>query len=585
MADWMRRKVIPAAGERRADALAATLGWPHLLALGVGAIVGTGILTLIGVGADRAGPAVLVSFAIAGLVCACAALCYAELAAMMPQAGSAYSYSYSVLGEIFAWIVGWALILEYSLVVSTVAVGWSGYATPLLTGLGFPVALTQGPELGGVINLPAVFIIGVVTALLLVGTRESARINTVLVVVKIVTLSLFVAVAFPYFDSANLHPFSPYGFSAHTVDGQQRGIMAAAAIIFFAFYGFDAISTAAEETKRPERDLAIGIVGSMAACTVIYIAVAAAAVGAIGYTKFANSPEPLALILRELGQGDIAKVIAVAAVIALPTVILAFLYGQSRIFLAMARDGFLPQSLAKISSRGVPSRVTIATAVLVAVLAGVLPIGEIAALANAGTLIAFVAVGICLIVMRRRAPDMPRPFRAPARDRGRDRRCAGLRLSVRQLAREDADRVCDLECGRVRDLLRLRAAAQRARLKLDRQRLGRDQDHRHRCGQHQAALVGDREGDRVAVDLAAAGHHPHPVDPVEQRQGQQPQQLWRGILPGLADRVGEQREHQDRDHPAGDAHLTDDLQVGADIAAAREQFLRIDRRRSARCSA
>lgn len=414
MSGLMRRKPILGAGERAKDALPPTLGWPHLLALGVGAIVGTGILTLIGVGADRAGPAVLVSFAIAGLVCACAALCYAELAAMMPQAGSAYSYSYSALGEIFAWIVGWALILEYSLVVSTVAVGWSGYATPLLTGIGFPVALTNGPELGGIINLPAVFIIAIVTGLLLVGTRESARVNTALVVVKIVTLSLFVAVAFPYFDSANLHPFSPFGFAAHEVGGQQRGIMAAAAIIFFAFYGFDAISTAAEETKRPERDLAIGIVGSMAACTVIYIAVAAAAVGALSYTKFANSPEPLALILREIGQGGIAKVIAVAAVVALPTVILAFLYGQSRIFLAMARDGFLPQGLAKVSSRGVPARVTVATAVLVAVLAGVLPIGEIAALANAGTLIAFVAVGACLIVLRRQRPDLKRPFRTPA---------------------------------------------------------------------------------------------------------------------------------------------------------------------------
>lgn len=414
MSDLTRRKPIAGTGERAPDALPPTLGWPHLLALGVGAIVGTGILTLIGVGADRAGPAVLVSFAIAGLVCACAALCYAELAAMMPQAGSTYSYSYAALGEIFAWIVGWALILEYSLVVSTVAVGWSGYATPLLTSMGFPAALTNGPELGGIINLPAVFIIAVVTALLLVGTRESARVNTALVVVKIVTLSLFVAVAFPYFDSANLTPFNPYGFAAHEVDGAQRGIMAAAAIIFFAFYGFDAISTAAEETKRPERDLAIGIVGSMAACTVIYIAVAAAAVGAIGYTKFANSPEPLALILRELGQGDIARIIAVAAVIALPTVILAFLYGQSRIFLAMARDGFLPKGLAKVSSRGVPARVTVATAVLVAVLAGILPIGEIAALANAGTLIAFIAVGACLIVLRRQRPELKRPFRSPA---------------------------------------------------------------------------------------------------------------------------------------------------------------------------
>ena len=414
MTGLTRRKPILGAGTRAADALPPTLGWPHLLALGVGAIVGTGILTLIGVGADRAGPAVLVSFAIAGAVCACAALCYAELAAMMPQAGSAYSYSYAALGEIFAWVVGWALILEYSLVVSTVAVGWSGYATPLLTGIGFPAALTNGPELGGIVNLPAVFIIAVVTALLLVGTRESARVNTVLVAVKIVTLSLFVAVALPYFDGANLTPFSPFGFAAREVDGAQRGIMAAAAIIFFAFYGFDAISTAAEETKRPERDLAIGIVGSMAACTVIYILVAAAAVGALSYTRFANSPEPLALILRELGQGGIARVIAVAAVIALPTVILAFLYGQSRIFLAMARDGFLPRGLALVSSRGVPARVTVATAVLVAVLAGVLPIGEIAALANAGTLIAFIAVGACLIVLRRRAPQLKRQFRAPA---------------------------------------------------------------------------------------------------------------------------------------------------------------------------
>lgn len=434
MAGLMRRKAIPAAGERRADALAATLGWPHLLALGVGAIVGTGILTLIGVGADRAGPAVLVSFAIAGLVCACAALCYAELAAMMPQSGSAYSYSYSVLGEIFAWIVGWALILEYSLVVSTVAVGWSGYAVAFLKGVGveLPTYLTQGPAFAQVactgavtaakagINLPAVVIIGVVTALLLAGTRESARVNTALVAIKIITLALFVAVALPYFDAANLTPFAPYGYGSGNLrcDAQSgsfvtSGVMAAAAIIFFAFYGFDAISTAAEETKRPERDLAIGIIGSMVVCTLIYIIVAATAVGALPFARFANSPEPLALILREIGQGKVATIIAAAAAIALPTVILAFLYGQSRIFLAMARDGFLPQSLARISSRGVPSRVTIATAVLVAVLAGVLPIGEIAALANAGTLIAFIAVGICLIVMRRRAPDMPRPFRAP----------------------------------------------------------------------------------------------------------------------------------------------------------------------------
>jgi APA family basic amino acid/polyamine antiporter len=207
----------------------------------------------------------------------------------------------------------------------------------------------------------------------------------------------------------------PYGFgSAAGPDGTKRGVMAAAAIIFFAFYGFDAISTAAEETKRPERDLAIGIVGSMLACTAIYMLVAAAAIGAVPFTSFANSPEPLALILRNLGRPGIARIIATAAVIALPTVLLAFLYGQSRIFLAMARDGFLPRGLAAISARGTPARITVVTAVLVAILAGLLPIGEIASLANAGTLIAFMAVGACLIVLRLRSPELPRPFRAPA---------------------------------------------------------------------------------------------------------------------------------------------------------------------------
>ncbi len=413
MAGWNRRKPIDAA--RTGPRLTPTLSWPHLMALGVGAIVGTGILTLIGVGADRAGPAVLLSFAIAGAICACAALAYAEMATMIPAAGSAYTYSYAVLGETIAWIVGWSLILEYSLVVSTVAVGWSGYAAPLLTATGFPAALTKGPALGGIANLPAIFIIAVVAGLLCVGTRESARLNTVLVLIKIATLALFVAVALPAFDAQNLHPFMPHGFAKVVeADGTARGVMAAAAIIFFAFYGFDAISTAAEEAKRPERDLAIGIVGSMLACTLIYVLVAAAAVGALPYTRFADSPEPLALILREMGQGRIAHIIAVAAVIALPTVILGFLYGQSRIFLVMARDGFLPPRLAAISSRGTPVRITILTAVLVAVLAGVLPIDQIAALANAGTLIAFIAVATCMLVMRRRDPAIRRPFRAPA---------------------------------------------------------------------------------------------------------------------------------------------------------------------------
>ncbi|NJC34430.1 APA family basic amino acid/polyamine antiporter [Sphingomonas jejuensis] len=416
MANYLHRTPIAgsAAPEER---LTPTLGWPHLLALGVGAIVGTGILTLIGVGADRAGPAVLLSFGIAGLICACAALAYAELASTMPQAGSAYTYSYAVLGEVFAWVVGWSLILEYSLVVSTVAVGWSGYFAGFMTGIGLPLpaAIAQGPELGGIVNLPAVLIIAVVAGLLLVGTRESARLNTVLVIIKIATLMLFVGVALPAFDPANLEPFMPFGFGKSvSADGVERGVMAAAAIIFFAFYGFDAISTAAEETINPERNLAIGIVGSMVACTVIYVVVALAAVGALPFTAFARSPEPLALILRELDREAVAGIVAAAAVVALPTVLLAFLYGQSRIFLVMARDGFLPRGLARLSRRGVPARITIVTAALVAVIAGILPIDEIAALANAGTLLAFAAVGLCLLILRRRMPDLPRGFRTPA---------------------------------------------------------------------------------------------------------------------------------------------------------------------------
>ena len=396
--------------------MARTLGWPSLVALGVGAIVGTGILTLIGVGADRAGPAVLLSFVVAGAICACAALCYAEMATMIPASGSAYTYSYAVLGEVFAWVVGWSLILEYSLVVASVAVGWSGYAVGFLNGLGIvvPAALANGPALGGVVNLPAVLIIAVVAGLLLLGTRESARVNSVLVGLKIVTLALFVFVALPHFDAANLQPFAPYGFGSTPGEGGLKyGVMGAAAIIFFAFYGFDAISTAAEEAKNPERDLAIGIIGSMVACTVIYLVVAAAAVGAIGFTRFADSTEPLALILRELGQPLIATVVAAAAAIALPTVLLAFLYGQSRIFLVMARDGFLPQSLATIDRRGTPARITIVTAVFVAIIAGLVPLDVIASLANAGTLCAFIAVAACVLVLRRRDPGARRPFRTP----------------------------------------------------------------------------------------------------------------------------------------------------------------------------
>ncbi|MBB5728003.1 amino acid permease [Sphingomonas prati] len=416
LANWNRRKlVVDRADMAPEHRLSRTLGWPHLVALGVGAIVGTGILTLIGVGAAKAGPSVILSFVIAGAICACAALAYAEMATMIPASGSAYTYTYVVIGELVAWIIGWSLILEYSLVVSAVAVGWSGYAAPLLQAwAGVPMAIMQGPELGGIVNLPAIAIIAVVAGLLTLGTKESANLNALLVVVKIVALAVFVAVALPYFQRSNLEPFMPFGFARTTgPDGVERGVMAAAAIIFFAFYGFDAIATAAEETKNPGRDLPIGIVGSMILCILIYMGVAAAAVGALSYTRFSDSPEPLALILRLLGQPGAANYLAASAVVALPTVILAFFYGQSRIFFTMARDGLLPGALATVSKRGTPVRITLFTAVIVGTIAGLFPLAEIAALANAGTLAAFVAVSVCMLIMRVRAPDAVRTFRTP----------------------------------------------------------------------------------------------------------------------------------------------------------------------------
>ena len=305
MKNWnVRKVVVPREEMPEHHRLAQSLGWPHLVALGVGAIVGTGILTLIGVGAGKAGPAVILSFAIAGVICACASLAYAEVATMIPASGSAYTYSYAVFGELIAWMIGVALILEYTLVVSAVAVGWSGYAAGFLKsiGLGLPDALIQGPELHGVINLPAIFIIWVVAGLLIAGTRESATLNAILVIIKMAALALFIAVALPVFNAAHFDPFMPFGFPKSGEAGSEVGVMAAAAIIFFAFYGFDAIATAAEEAKNPSRDLAIGIVGSMLVCVLIYMIVAAAAIGAVVYTGFANSPEPLALILREIGQ-------------------------------------------------------------------------------------------------------------------------------------------------------------------------------------------------------------------------------------------------------------------------------------------
>ncbi len=414
-----RRK--PVEGEPRSEGshhLKQTLSWPHLMALGVGAIIGTGIYTLIGVGAGQAGPAVILSFGVAGAVCAFAALCYAEMATLMPQAGSAYAYSYAGMGELVGWIIGWSLILEYTVVCSTVAVGWSGYAQGFLVahGWGLPAALAAGPwgAIPGLINLPGVAITLLVMGMLLVGAHESATVNFYLVIFKVVALAGFVALTLPAFDAGHFHPFMPYGFNGHVdPDHVKRGVMAAAAVIFFAFYGFDAISTAAEEAKDPGRDLTIGIVGSMLACAAIYMVVAAAALGASPYNVFARSGEPLAFILRELRHPVAAVLIAAAAVIALPTVIMAFMFGQSRVFFAMSRDGLLPTRLSAMNRRGVPAAVTVLTGVCAAAMAGFLPLSFIAEVANAGTLAAFIATAIAMMVLRRQRPDLPRPFRTP----------------------------------------------------------------------------------------------------------------------------------------------------------------------------
>lgn len=417
MTIFQRRKLIDGIADNPGgEQLRPTLSWPHLVALGVGAIVGTGIYTLTGIGAGLAGPGVIVSFVIAGLVSACAALAYAEMATMMPAAGSAYTYTYAVINEPVAWFVGWSLILEYTVVCAAVAVGWSAYAAGVITSMHLPITpeLLAGPQAGGIINVPAVAISLAVAALLAAGTRESATVNFVLVIVKLAALAAFVLLALPAFRTGHFTPFMPHGWFSLGADGTKLGVLPAASLIFFAFYGFDTISTAAEEAKNPGRDLSIGIVGSMLLCTLIYMAVAAAAIGAMPAAGFASSSEPLALILRSLHHPGWATVVAGAAIVALPTVIMVFMYGQSRIFFVMARDRLLPGGLARVNARtGTPVVVTIFTGIVAAIIAGLAPLKLIAELANAGTLCAFIAVAVSMMVLRRREPSRPRVFSVP----------------------------------------------------------------------------------------------------------------------------------------------------------------------------
>jgi APA family basic amino acid/polyamine antiporter len=415
--------------------LTRTLGAFQLTMLGVGAVIGTGIFVLTAEAAQKAGPGMMISFIIAGFVCAVAALCYAEMASMVPVSGSAYTYTYAVMGEMLAWMVGWALILEYAVAAGAVSVGWSGYVVGLIENafsIDIPDMLVRGPYDGGLINLPAMLIAGLVTWLLVIGTRESATVNSILVSIKVAALTLFIILAVPVMKMQNFEPFSPLGFG---------GIGAAAASIFFAYVGFDAVSTAAEETKNPQRNMPIGLIGSLAICTIFYLLVAAGVVGSVGAQPVMSngvglepgspelaaqcaaiadqavvcSKEALAWTLREIGWPQIGNLIGLAAGLALPSVILMMMFGQTRIFFVMSRDGLLPATFSKIHPKfKTPHVITILTGIFVALFAAFFPVGLLANISNSGTLFAFAAVSIAVMVIRRTDPSRHRPFRTPA---------------------------------------------------------------------------------------------------------------------------------------------------------------------------
>jgi APA family basic amino acid/polyamine antiporter len=442
LTDWRVKSLDAILATAEKKSLTRSLGAFQLTMLGIGGIIGTGIFVLTAEAAQKAGPGLMLSFLLAAVVCALAALCYAELAAMVPVSGSAYTYAYATFGELLAWIVGWALVLEYAVAAAAVAVGWSGYMVGLLGKLSslypglpdiiIPAALATGPYAGGIINLPAVCIALAVTTLLVVGTKESATVNAVLVVIKVLALVVFIALTIPVINGARFEPFMPLG----TV-----GVIGAASSIFFAFIGFDAVSTAAEETKNPQRNIPIGLIASLGICTVIYMLVGAGAVGAYGAqpvfavdgswlepgslalttqcNALANEPlvcskEALAHVLRSIGHPMVGSLLGVAATIALPSVVLMMMFGQTRIFFVMSRDGLLPPALSRIHPRfKTPHVVTIVTGIGVTIAAAFFPIGKLADVSNGGTLAAFLMVSISVMALRRSDPDRHRSFRTP----------------------------------------------------------------------------------------------------------------------------------------------------------------------------
>ena len=407
--DLFRRKSID---ELQAAAAASgmlkNLAAVDLLMLGIGAVIGTGIFVLTGVAAAKyAGPAVPLSFILSGLTCALAGLAYAEFASIVPASGSAYTYTYASLGEFIAFIVGWNLILEYTVTSSAVAVGWSGYVVGLFAsaGLVLPHELVVAPEEGGIFNLPAVLITLFLSFLLVRGTKESVKLNRILVFVKLAAIFLFLVLAAPHVDATNWEPFLPFGYS---------GVVSGAAIVFFAYIGFDAVATTAEECRNAARDLPVGIIGSLFICTLLYAVVAAVLTGVVPYSML-DTAEPVAFALRHIGYNVGSAIVAVGAICGITTVLLVLLYGQSRIFFAMSRDGMVPANVCKIHRRfHTPYRVTILGAIFVSVIAGVFPIGMIAEMANIGTLSAFLIASIGVMVLRKTEPDLKRNFKCPA---------------------------------------------------------------------------------------------------------------------------------------------------------------------------
>ncbi|MCJ7440122.1 MAG: amino acid permease [Thermoanaerobaculaceae bacterium] len=387
-----------------------------LIAIGIGCIIGVGIFVLPGVeAANHAGPGIILSFVIAAAACGCAALCYAELAAMIPVAGSAYTYGYATLGEIVAWIIGWDLILEYMVGASLVAIGWSAYLVNLVNHLLQPMGVSlphawcappwapQGQQ-PGILNLPAVLIIAVLTWLLVRGIKESARVNLIMVIIKVVVILIFIGLTAWYVNPTNWNPFMPFGF---------KGVVTAAAIVFLAYVGFDAVSTTAEEAVNPQRDMPIGIMGSLAVATVLYVVVAAIMTGVVPYKQL-NVADPVALVLNVLNMPWASVVVSVGALAGITSVLLVLLLGQPRILFAMSRDGLLPPLMSKVHERfRTPYLTTIITGIVVAVSSALTPINVVAELCSIGTLFAFMIVSAGVLVLRRTRSEVHRPFKAP----------------------------------------------------------------------------------------------------------------------------------------------------------------------------